>query len=206
MRSKDRETMARMKAYIERYALEHDGQASNSTQVGEAFGMTRVSGYRYLRAMDELGMILYRGGRIRTEKLDKIRLGGGALSENYTEGITAGAPADIEGQVDAYFAMPPLFTGGMKGHFFTLTVRGDSMRDAGIGDGDIVICRKTEEARTEDIVAAYIRGAGSTLKRLRRDEGGPFLWAENRDWSPAERMFGREFEIQGVAVKVLKDL
>ena len=206
MRSKDQELMRRIKAYVEEYAFQHNGNAPSTTMIGEKFQMTRVSGYRYLKAMDEIGMIVYRDGKIRTEKLDKIHLWRGDLSENFVEGITAGTPVEIDGLVDEYYSMPPLFVDGQRGHFFTLIVKGDSMVDAGINDGDIVICREAEEAKVDDIVAAYIRGSGSTLKRFCRDDDGPFLWAENNSWSIDDRMLGREFEVQGVAIKVIKDI
>ncbi len=206
MRSRDHDLMVRIREYVEEYAMAHNGQAPSTTMIGKRFNMSRVSGYRYLQTMDEMGMILYRDGKIITDELNKIRMTRGTLSENYTEGITAGAPAEVEGAVDEYFAMPPLFVDGQKGHFFTLSVRGDSMVDAGIGEGDIVICREAANVKVDDIVVAYIRGSGSTLKRFCIDDEGPFLWAENRSWSVEERMFGREFDIQGVAIKVLKSI
>lgn len=206
MRSKDQELMKKIKEYVEDYAIEHDGKVPSTTLIGQKFNMSRVSGFRYLQAMNENGMIIYKNGILRTEKLDKIHMTCGSLSENYPEGITAGEPESVEGMVDQYFSMPPLFVDGRKGHFFTLTVRGDSMIDAGINEGDLVILRECEEAQPNDIVAAYIRGAGSTLKRFCIDEKGPFLWAENNTWSIDDRMFGREFEVQGVAIKVLKDI
>lgn len=206
MRSKNQKLMRKIKAYVEEYAMQHNGNAPSTTMIGDRFHMTRVSGYRYLKAMDELGMIIYRDGKVRTDKLDKINMRIGDLSENYIEGITAGAPVEIEGMVDEYFSMPPLFVDGQRGHFFTLIVKGDSMIDAGIDDGDIVICRESEEANVDDIVVAYIRGSGSTLKRYCRDDDGPFLWAENNSWNADDRVFGREFDVQGVAIKVLKDI
>ncbi len=206
MRSKNQELMRKIKAYVEEYAMQHNGNAPSTTMIGDKFHMTRVSGYRYLKAMDELGMIIYRDGKVRTDKLDKINMRTGDLSENYIEGITAGTPVEIEGMVDEYFSMPPLFVDGQRGHFFTLIVKGDSMIDAGIDDGDIVICRESEEANVDDIVVAYIRGSGSTLKRYCRDDDGPFLWAENNSWNADDRVFGREFDVQGVAIKVLKDI
>ena len=206
MRSKNQELMRKIKAYVEEYAMQHNGNAPSTTMIGDKFHMTRVSGYRYLKAMDELGMIIYRNGKVRTDKLDKINMRIGDLSENYIEGITAGAPVEIEGMVDEYFSMPPLFVDGQRGHFFTLIVKGNSMIDAGIDDGDIVICRESEEANVDDIVVAYIRGSDSTLKRYCRDDDGPFLWAENNSWNADDRVFGREFDVQGVAIKVLKDI
>ena len=206
MRSKNQELMRKIKAYVEEYAMQHNGNAPSTTMIGDKFHMTRVSGYRYLKAMDEMGMIIYRDGKVRTDKLDKINMRGGDLSENYVEGITAGIPIEAEGLVDEYFSMPPLFVDGQHGHFFTLIVKGDSMIDAGIDDGDIVICRESEEAHVDNIVVAYIPGSGNTLKRYCRDDDGPFLWAENNSWNADDRVFGREFKVQGVAIKVLKDI
>ena len=93
-----------------------------------------------------------------------------------------------------------------SGAFGYLKANGNSMKDAKIDNGDLVICRKCEEAREEDIVVAYIRGSGSTLKRYKRDKKGPYLWAENNSWSDKKRRIGREFDVQGVAIKVIKNL
>nr|MBQ4457812.1 hypothetical protein [Clostridia bacterium] len=161
--------------------------------------------FGYLKAMDKLGMIRYEDGIIHTEVTDKMIVPT-RLCKGYVEGITAGAPNEIEGGVESYFSIPPMFVDGKKGNFFTLKVIGDSMIDAGIDDGDIVICRESEEAMVDDIIVAYIRGNGSTLKRYCRDDDGPFLWAENSSWSIDDRMLGREFDVQGVAIKVLKDI
>ncbi len=206
MRSRDHELMVRIREYVEEYALAHNGRAPSTTMIGKHFNMSRVSGYRYLRSMNELGMITYRDGQVVTDQIGGAASFREPLSAHYSEGITAGAPAEVEGAVDEYFAMPPLFVDGQKGRFFTLSVRGDSMVDAGIEEGDIVICRETKDVKPDDIVAAYIRGSGSTLKRFCIDDDGPFLWAENRSWSVDERMFGREFDIQGLAFKVLKNI
>ena len=120
--------------------------------------------------------------------------------------ITVGTPLEAEGTIDEYSQMPAAFVDGQKGHFFTLKVKGDSMVDAGIDDEDLVICRQSEEARADDIVAAFIPGEGSTLKRYCRDDEGSFLWAENSNWDAQERDFGRNFKILGIAIKVLKNI
>ena len=205
MLQKDRGLMDRIRQFAEEYALENQGNTPSMAEIGSRFGISRSGAFGYLKAMDRLGLIRYEGGRIRTEMIDKMTIPP-QLCKGYVEGITAGAPAEVEGYVDSYFPIPPMFLDGRKGSFFTLKVTGDSMVDAGIDDGDIVICRECEEARIDDIVVAYIRGAGSTLKRYCQDDDGPFLWAENKSWSIDDRMFGREFDIQGVAIKVLKDI
>ena len=204
MPQKDRGLMDRIRQYVEEYAMTNRGRTPSMAEIGARFGISRSGAFGYLKAMDRLGLIKYDGGIIRTDVLDKMTVPS-RLCRGYIEGITAGAPAEVEGYVDSYFPIPPVFLDGKKGSFFTLKVTGDSMVDAGIENGDIVICRESEEARTDDIIVAYIRGAGSTLKRYCMDEG-PFLWAENKTWNIDDRMFGREFDIQGVAIKVLKNL
>ena len=91
------------------------------------------------------------------------------------------------------------------GEFFVLRAAGDSMVDAGIDHGDLVIVRKQEEANTGDIVAALVDG-GSTLKRLLYDKHNrPYLHPENREAGYPD-IVGTELSIQGVAVYTLKAL
>ena len=205
MLQKDRGLMERIKEFAEEYALTNQGRTPTMAEIGEQFGICRSGAYGYLKAMDRLGMIRYEDGVIHTEVTDKIFFPA-RLCRGYVEGITAGTPNDVEGCVNSYFTIPPMFVDDRKGRFFAVKVTGDSMIDAGIDSGDIVICRESEEAQTKDIIAAYIRGEGSTLKRFCRDDDGPFLWAENNSLSAEKRMFGREFDIQGVAVKVIKNI
>jgi len=205
MLQKDRSLMERIKRFVEDYALTNHGNTPSMTEIGAKFNISRSGAFGYLKAMDKLGMIRYVDGVIHTDVIDKVAMPL-RLCKGYVEGITAGAPNEVEGYVDSYFPIPPMFLDERKGNFFTLKVTGDSMIDAGIDSGDIVICRESEEARVDDIVVAYIRGAGSTLKRFCRDDDGPFLWAENNSWSIDDRMFGRQFDVQGVAIKVLKDI
>ena len=205
MLQKDRSLMERIKHFVEDYALTKHGNTPSMAEIGAKFNISRSGAFGYLKAMDKLGMIRYEDGVIHTDVIDEVAMPL-RLCKGYVEGITAGAPNEVEGYVDSYFPIPPMFLDGRKGNFFTLKVTGDSMIDAGIDSGDIVICRESEEARVDDIVVAYIRGAGSTLKRFCQDDDGPFLWAENNSWSIDDRMFGRQFDVQGVAIKVLKDI
>ena len=205
MLQKDRGLMERIKRFVEEYALANHGRTPTMAEIGTKFSISRSGAFGYLKAMDKLGMIQYEDGIIHTDVIDKVSMPM-QLCKGYVEGITAGVPNEVEGYVDSYFSIPPMFLDGRKGNFFTLKVTGDSMIDAGIDSGDIVICRESEEASVDDIIVAYIRGAGSTLKRFCRDDDGPFLWAENSSWSIDDRMFGREFDVQGVAIKVLKDI
>lgn len=205
MLQKDQGLMKRIKHFVEEYALMNHGKTPTMAEIGAKFNISRSGAFGYLKAMDKQGMIQYEDGIIHTDVTDKVSVPM-RLCKGYVEGITAGAPSEVEGYVESYFPIPPMFLDGRKGSFFTLKVTGDSMIDAGIDSGDIVICRESEEAKVDDIIVAYIRGAGSTLKRFCRDDDGPFLWAENSSWDIDDRMFGREFDVQGVAIKVLKDI
>ena len=205
MLQKDPALMERIKLFAEEYALKNSGRTPSMTEIGSRFGISRSGAYGYLKAMDQRGMIRYEDGVIHTDVIDKAAEPA-LLCRVYPEGISAGIPEEVEGYEDSDFLIPPMFLDGMKGSFFMLKANGNSMKDAKIDNGDLVICRKCEEAREEDIVVAYIRGSGSTLKRYKRDKKGPYLWAENNSWSNDDRLFGREFDIQGVAIKLLKNI
>ena len=204
MRSKDTQLMKEIKEYVEGYALSHMGNMPIYAEIAERFNISCSSVFRYLKDMDEKEhMITCRDGIIRTEKLDRFSRNVCAV---YDEGVSAGIPYDVEDNATEYFTIPASFVNGQNGRFFTVKVSGESMIDAGIEPGDIIICQVCSEAKTEDIVVAYIRGEGATLKRLRRDKEGLFLWAENNSWSMDDRMIGRAFEIQGKVIKILKDI
>jgi repressor LexA len=66
-----------------------------------------------------------------------------------------------------------------QGEHYALEVKGDSMKDAGINDGDIVVIRETTTADNGDIVVALIDGQEATLKRFRRQSGLIALEAAN---------------------------
>ena len=205
MRSRNRRLMEKIKAYAEQYALENAGITPSTREIGDEFSIGRVNAYRYLKAMDELGIISYQNGRICTERIYKIAPIQD-MSPSYINAIPAGTPDEIEAQVDEYVSIPSVFVGNQRGRFFLLRVAGESMVDAGIENGDLVIIREELEASPGDIVAALVGGSSSTLKRYRKDEKGAYLWAENKSWNDEKRFYGRDFTIQGVAVKVVKDV
>lgn len=87
---------------------------------------------------------------------------------------------------------------------YFLRVTGDSMRDAGILDGDLVAVRRTTAAEPGNIVIARLDGDEATFKRLRRR--GRKLWLEsaNPDYPPILITPARELVIEGVAIGVLR--
>ena len=206
MPQKDRRLMERIREFVNEYARDHYGQTPSTTKIAERFGICRSGAFGYLKAMDQAGMIRYENGQIITDFMKKFN-SRGPVGYAFAEGtITAGTPIEIETYAEDIFEMPPVFVDGKSGTFFVLTVKGDSMVDAGIRENDLVLCQAQETAKKGDIVAAYIPGEGATLKRYCINKEGPYLWAENKGWRDQKRNFGREFIIQGVAIKVLKDI
>ncbi len=98
-----------------------------------------------------------------------------------------------------------LFDGADNGPYYALRAKGDSMEDAGILAGDLVVVRKTHTAKIGDIVVALSDNHENTLKRLVYDSelGRPVLHPENKKY---EDILPAEIEIQGVAIHVIKSL
>lgn len=115
--------------------------------------------------------------------------------------IPAGSPIAAEQETDAHVAIDAAALGlRANSRPFALRVRGDSMIDAGILDGDTVFLVQ-REPRPRDIVAALIDGE-STLKRYLVQRGRPFLRAENENYP--DLLPATELIIQGVMVGLLR--
>ncbi|MCA2012871.1 transcriptional repressor LexA [Pararhodobacter sp. CCB-MM2] len=92
--------------------------------------------------------------------------------------IAAGTPIEAISEVSHHIAVPGSMLGG-KGEHYALEVHGDSMIEAGIHDGDIVVIREQTTADNGDIVVALVEGLEATLKRFRRQRGMIALEAAN---------------------------
>jgi len=91
--------------------------------------------------------------------------------------IAAGVPIAAISEVMRHVAVPQSMLS--HGEHYALEVRGDSMRDVGINDGDVVVIRETNTADNGDIVVALVDGQEATLKRFRRQAGMIALEAAN---------------------------
>ncbi len=92
--------------------------------------------------------------------------------------IAAGTPIEAISEVSHHVAVPGSMLGA-QGEHYALEVRGDSMIEAGINDGDIVVIRSQSTADTGDIVVALVDETEATLKRFRRRGGMIALEAAN---------------------------
>ena len=120
--------------------------------------------------------------------------------------IRAGSPVFASQQIEGYAAAD---VADPECHFY-LRVTGDSMINAGIRDGDLVLLRQQETAENGQIVACLVDGGDATLKRFRCQKGMVILQPENPAYEPIIIPW-REFEqgnarIVGVAVKLVREL
>jgi repressor LexA len=117
--------------------------------------------------------------------------------------VAAGTDVLAEQNVEELVPMPADLTGG--GDLFMLRVRGESMIDLGIFDGDFVVCRNQDDADNGDIVVAGIPGEEATVKTLQRRDGKIVLVPANEALS--DMVFSPdEVQIFGRVVTVMRKL
>lgn len=114
--------------------------------------------------------------------------------------IAAGTPILAAEHIDEVMPLPTELVG--DGPVFLLEVKGDSMVDAGIHEGDLVAIHKQSDARDGEIVACLIDGEEATVKRLQRRDGKVYLHSENPAYEPM--VFSDGVELIGKVVSVLR--
>ncbi|MCS4292654.1 repressor LexA [Comamonas sp. BIGb0152] len=116
--------------------------------------------------------------------------------------VSAGSPILAQEHVDQTYTVE----GGLfqQQPDYLLKVRGMSMRDIGIIDGDLLAVKSTREARNGQIIVARL-GDDVTVKRLQRTKDGIELLAENPDYLPIIVQPGEPFEIEGIAVGLIRN-
>lgn len=116
--------------------------------------------------------------------------------------IAAGSPILATEDIETVMPLPEELVGSDP--VFMLEVRGDSMIDAGILDGDYVVVRRQPDARDGEIIAALVDGEEATVKRLKREGGKVVLIPENPALEPM--VFEDGVEIIGKVVSVLRKI
>ena len=115
--------------------------------------------------------------------------------------VAAGSPILAQEHIEANYAVDPaLFT---EQPDYLLKVRGLSMRDAGILDGDLLAVKKASEARNGQIVVARI-GNDVTVKRLNKRAGYIELLPENTDFKPILVGPGDDFSLEGIGIGLIR--
>ena len=188
-----------------RELTEVSGYPPTRAEIAQKMGFRSVNAAeQHLRALEKKGAIEISSGASRGIRVRDGRTGSRAarLLELPVVGrVAAGAPILAEENLQGHYQVDPnLFTPRAD---YLLRVRGLSMRDAGILEGDLLAVHRTAEARSGQIVVARL-GDEVTVKRLRRRGHAVSLEAENPEFEPIEVDLRRDaLAIEGIAVGVI---
>lgn len=193
----------------QRQVLEHiaasirgSGIVPSVREIGQALGLRSPSTvHQHLIALERKGYIKRYGDRMRVlEVLDKRVLPSrdDVAHLPLVGRVSAGQPVLAQENVEEMIPVPRKMVGWQE-ECFLLTVRGDSMINAGIFDGDMVIVRSQQTANPGEILVALI-GEEATVKRLAYRDRRPYLMAENPNYAPIYD----QFEIIGKVVGLLR--
>ena len=188
-----------------RELTEVSGYPPTRAEIAERMGFRSInSAEQHLRALEKKGKIEISEGASRGIRVLDNRPGTrhGRLLELPVIGrVAAGAPMLAEEHLQGRYQVDPnLFTPRAD---YLLRVRGMSMRDAGILEGDLLAVHKTGEARSGQVVVARL-GDEVTVKRLRRRGATVLLEPENPEFEPIEVDARSEtLAIEGIAVGVI---
>lgn len=190
-----------------RELTEVSGFPPTRAEIAERMGFRSVNAAeQHLRALEKKGAIEISSGASRGIRVRDGRVPGrfGRLLELPVIGrVAAGSPILAEAHVQGRFQVDPnLFTPRAD---YLLKVRGMSMRDAGILEGDLLAVHRTPEARTGQVVVARLADE-VTVKRLRRRGHVVQLLPENPEFEPIEVDLRTDaLTIEGVAVGVIRN-
>ncbi len=189
-------------------STESQGYAPSMREIGEAAGLNSPASVKYqLDILEEKGFIRRDAERGRAMEviLPDSMTGEGAHADKtrfipLVGSIAAGVPITADQQVEETFPLPESLVG--KGELFMLKVKGESMINAAICDGDYVVIRQQKDANNGDIVAAMIDGE-ATVKTFSRKSGHIWLLPANDDFAPID---GDQCEVLGIVTAVLRSL
>lgn len=197
MRSKDKTLMAAIEKFVSDYT-DSNGISPTMQEVADGVGSSKATVQRYIAQLCDDGILDYSGYRTMTSTKTKAA----AIRVPILGTIACGIPKFAEENIEEYVRLPVALFG--KGNFFILRAYGDSMIEAGIDNGDLVLIRQQNYADEGQIVVALMEDE-ATLKRFYPEpkKHRIRLHPEN---SRMDDIYVDNCEIQGVAVKVLKDL
>lgn len=204
MRSRDESLFSKIIDFVNEYFVA-SGRSPSTREIEQGIGVSRPTIQRYLRTMQERDEIEYDGHRgIITQYMREL------MDTNRVQmgnSIPCGPLTEVTDAELEHIRLPMALTG--SGDFFLLRASGDSMINACIDSGDLVLIRKQETAREGQIVAFLYQSDCTTLKRYHRVSNNEVhLVPENDTMSPivikGEKL--NELKIQGVATMVMKDL
>lgn len=186
------------------FTSEH-GYPPSVREIGAAVGLKSPSTVHFhMRGLEEAGLIVKAEGKTRAISLPGASLGPVAEEEDsrvnrvpVLGNVAAGSPILAQECIEDYLTFD---TQGLDGEHFALKVRGESMLNAGILPGDLVVVHRQQDARSGEIVVALFEDE-ATVKTLSRKDGHTWLLPENPEYEPID---GDGAEIIGKVVAVVR--
>ena len=195
--------------FIDRMMRER-GYPPSVREIGEAIGLTSPSTvHSHLNTLQRLGYLRRDPTKPRAIEVRYDPNSGAVLERRPVRhvplvgDVAAGSDVLAQENVEELLPLPADFTG--EGDLFMLRVRGDSMIDAGILDGDFVVARAQSTANKGDVVVAGLPGEEATVKTYTRKAGKVVLVPSNPRLSPME-LDPTDVTIFGKVVTVLRRL
>ena len=178
--------------------IENKGYPPSVREICQAVGLRSTSTvHAHLNHLEEQGLIRRDSTKPRAlEVLDGSQQRGRSVP--LVGRVTAGLPILAEENIEDYLSLPQSLLG--RDACFCLRVQGESMIEAGIMDGDIVVLRCQESADNGDIVVALV-GDEATLKRIYYEDGRVRLQPENRTMDP---IYVDDAAVQGRLVALIR--
>jgi len=186
--------------FVRRYARDH-GYPPTVRDIGKAIGLTSSSTvHAHLANLEKLGVLRRDPTKPRAIEVlvDRAKAAVAPSGLPLVGQVAAGQPLLAEENIEEYVEVPS-FAGGEEGEF-VLRVKGDSMKDVGIFEGDHVIVRGQDTAANGEIVVALV-GEEATVKRFFREEDHVRLQPEN---AAVEPIRSRDVQVLGRVVGVCR--
>jgi repressor LexA len=188
--------------YIRRYAARH-GYPPTVREIGKAVGLTSSSTvHAHLANLEKIGLLKRDPTKPRAIELllDKAKKAIRGPGLPLVGQVAAGTPILAEENIEEYVEVPDSI-GGEDGNY-VLRVQGDSMRDAGILDGDSVVVKPSDDADNGEIVVALLE-TEATVKRFYREKDRVRLQPANKAYKPIRT---RDAELLGRVVGVFRSV
>lgn len=186
--------------YLQEFIQQH-GYAPSLEEIGRRFGLSSLATvHKHLTNLEEKGFIRRLWNRSRSVELLSARTGQRAVELPMLGYVAAGVPIEAVAGTET-IAVPEDLVG--RRETYVLRVKGDSMIDEQIRDGDFVIVEDRRLANNGEMVIALLGGADVTLKKFYRDNGRIRLQPANAAMQP---IFAEpdQVQIQGVVVGVMR--
>ena len=187
--------------YLSEFIQKH-GYAPSLEEIGKRFGLSSLATvHKHLTNLQDKGFIKRAWNRSRSVEMVATRNGGRAVELPLLGFVAAGVPIEAVASNET-IAVPEEMVG--KRDTYVLRVRGDSMIDEQIRDGDFVVVEDRKSADNGEMVIALVRGTDVTLKKFFRDPGGRIrLQPANQTMQPIF-VDPDQVQVQGVVVGVLR--